>query len=248
MKFVPVAAPLLAVTIVPAIADNAVAYPTESIKDGLKAAICAQDWNEAINLSGNLIASSEITPELRQSLVDWRQRFSNSAKGQVKLDSVPNCQGVQRNATEIRVTPYQAPRFSKTTAAATSPCYMDMGGVRTDLSYMCGSDSQPVLSVAAPVVVTPAPTAQPALPEIELVSADISRTRFLRNSNQTRVTALVTFDRQAPEYATGDLFITVSGSAVQSRPVFRSTGRVQDVEFYLPGRVSNSAIDAEIYY
>ena len=33
-------------------------------------------------------------------------------------------------------------------------CYMDMGGVRTDLSYMCGDGggSQAVLSVATPVV------------------------------------------------------------------------------------------------
>ena len=120
MKLVPVAAPLLAITIVPAIADSAVAYPTEGIKDGLKVAICAQDWDEAINLSGNLIASSEITPEHRQTLVDWRHRFSDYAKNHIKFDSVPNCEGIQ-----IGVQPYQAPQpqFSNYTRVASSPCY-----------------------------------------------------------------------------------------------------------------------------
>ena len=151
MKLVPVAAPLLAVTIVPTIADSAAAYPTESIKDGLKAAICAQDWDQAISLSGNLIASSEITPEHRQTLVDWRHRFSNYAKGQVKFDNMPNCQRVQRSATEIRVTPYQAPRFSKTSAAANLACYMrESGGRIVNLEYMCGDGPYIPLTPPAP--------------------------------------------------------------------------------------------------
>ncbi|NEQ54200.1 MAG: hypothetical protein F6K11_29400, partial [Leptolyngbya sp. SIO3F4] len=98
MKLVPVAAPVFAMTIVPLVAEDAVAYSTESLKAGLQTAICTQDWVKAVDLSGNLIAAEEITPEHRQTLVDWRHRFSSYAKNQVKFDSMPNCEVAQRLA------------------------------------------------------------------------------------------------------------------------------------------------------
>ncbi|MEM7795880.1 MAG: hypothetical protein AAF579_15680 [Cyanobacteria bacterium P01_C01_bin.118] len=151
------AAPVLAVTIAPLIADSATAYTlegesVESIKAGLKVAICTQDWGKAEELSSNLIASSAITPEHRQSLVDWRHRFSDYSKGQVKFDSVPNCEGVQPKAVEVRVQAYQTPipRFSGSSRVATSPCYMEMRGVVTNLSHMCGTgESEPVVAAVS---------------------------------------------------------------------------------------------------
>ncbi|MEM8810171.1 MAG: hypothetical protein AAGF01_29475, partial [Cyanobacteria bacterium P01_G01_bin.38] len=49
----------------------------EQTKEDLRQAICYQDWNKASEVASLMIASSAITPEYRQNLVDWRYRFSN---------------------------------------------------------------------------------------------------------------------------------------------------------------------------
>ena len=112
---------------------------------------------------------------------------------------------------------------------------------------MCGTgEPTPVVASVSSTVAVPVGSAASVAPEIELVSTDVARTKFLRDTNQTRVTALVTFDRQAPENMSTNISVTVSGDFAQSRAVSRTAGRTQSIEFYLPGRVSNSAIDAVV--
>lgn len=66
----------------------------EPVKQGLKQAICQQDWQQAVALSSRLMASSGITPEYRQTLVDWRHRFTQYAAANTRFDQIPNCEGV----------------------------------------------------------------------------------------------------------------------------------------------------------
>ncbi|NEQ53863.1 MAG: hypothetical protein F6K11_27655 [Leptolyngbya sp. SIO3F4] len=219
MKLVSVAAPALAVAMVPLIADDAVAYAlenpsTESVQAELLNAICAQDWDKASDLSGNLIASPEITPEHRQILVDWRYRFSSYSNKQIKFDSVPNCKG----ATEIEVQPYQAtqPRFSKTTPVASSPCYMDMGGVRTDLSYMCGTGepTSVVASLSSTVVVPVVATSSTSGPNIW------TRNLFFYNSNSSAITGNI---HNSGSIAAENVMIEATGYAEGRTPQVRRT-------------------------
>jgi hypothetical protein len=74
------------------------------VKANLKQAICEQDWQGAIALTSQLMASSTITPEHRQELVDWRQRFSSYAASGTYFDNIPNCEGY----TSIHKATYEA--------------------------------------------------------------------------------------------------------------------------------------------
>jgi hypothetical protein len=74
-------------------AAKATVISDNQIKADLKAAICEQNWQNAIAFSSRLMASSTITPEHRQELVNWRQRFSQYAAGGTYFDSIPNCEG-----------------------------------------------------------------------------------------------------------------------------------------------------------
>ena len=65
------------------------------VKADLRLAICTQNWQKAVDYSSLLMASSAITPEHRQELVDWRQRFSNYAATSKQFESVPSCENVR---------------------------------------------------------------------------------------------------------------------------------------------------------
>jgi hypothetical protein len=96
-----------------AVAGNARAakadVSTEKVKADLRQAICYQDWDKAAETASLLLASSTITPEYRQTLVDWRYRFSNYAATNTKFDQIPNCEGVARPvaATPALATSYK---------------------------------------------------------------------------------------------------------------------------------------------
>lgn len=145
--------PCWTVARIAATAKSATAATDESIKEGLRQAICFQDWDSAIELSSNLISSSGITPEHRQTLVDWRHRFMDYARDKNSFDKIPNCERVQPRSVDIKVQAYggPAPRFSRTNTLADAPvCYMERSdGQIVNLSYMCGSNATPTVEVAA---------------------------------------------------------------------------------------------------
>ena len=135
-------ASLLAVASTATTAKSAVAAtPDASIKKDLKQAICLQDWNKAVELSSNLIASSTITPEYRQTLVDWRHRFSDYARDKTSFDKIPDCEGAQQRSVDIKVQSYQepGPRFSSRASLATTPvCYIELDNGRAyDMGHLC---------------------------------------------------------------------------------------------------------------
>lgn len=82
-------APLLAL----ATSEKATAA-TDPVSQGLRQAICQQDWQRAVTLSSRLMASATISPEYRQQLVTWRYRFSQYAAGGTRFAQIPNCEGV----------------------------------------------------------------------------------------------------------------------------------------------------------
>ncbi len=89
-------------------AAKATVISDNQIKADLKAAICEQNWQNAITFSSRLMASSTITPEHRQELVNWRQRFSQYAAGGTYFDHIPNCEGYRT---------YQGPKPAEVAAA-----------------------------------------------------------------------------------------------------------------------------------
>jgi hypothetical protein len=80
--------------------------PVEQAKTDLEQAICAQDWRKAADSASVLIASPTIAPQERQSLVDWRHRFSRYEAAGTQFDSIPNCASIA--TTEATVEPINA--------------------------------------------------------------------------------------------------------------------------------------------
>ena len=72
-------------------AAKATVISDNQIKADLKAAICEQDWQDAITFSSCLMASSTITPEHRQELVKWRYQFTQYAASGTVFSEIPNC-------------------------------------------------------------------------------------------------------------------------------------------------------------
>ncbi|MBT9312264.1 hypothetical protein [Leptothoe kymatousa] len=124
-------------------AEGAAAATSETtLKEGLRQAICFQDWNSAIELSSTLMASDTITPEYRHNLVNWRNRFSHYSRGDISFTKIPGCEGRQSRGIDIQVQPYgeATPRFSVRPSYVAHPpaCYIDMHGRVKNLTYMCG--------------------------------------------------------------------------------------------------------------
>ena len=72
-------------------AAKATVISDNQIKADLKAAICEQDWQDAITFSSCLMASSTITAEHRQELVKWRYQFTQYAASGTVFSEIPNC-------------------------------------------------------------------------------------------------------------------------------------------------------------
>lgn len=131
---------LLAVAGATTAAESASAATSSSanIKENLRRAICFQEWDEAIELSSSLIASPAIAPDHRQTLLNWRHRFSNYALDKTTFDEIPNCEGVQPEPIDIKV---QAPTPQFSTYASLAPgyyCYqVDSSGYVKSLEHVC---------------------------------------------------------------------------------------------------------------
>ncbi len=117
---------------------SAASSSSTNIKENLRRAICFQEWDEAIELSSRLIASPAITPDHRQTLVDWRYRFSNYALDKTLFDEVPNCEEVEAEPIDIKV---EAPTPKFSTYASIAPgyyCYqVEPSGYVKSLEHVC---------------------------------------------------------------------------------------------------------------
>jgi len=128
---------------------------TDPISQGLRQAICQQDWQRAVTLSSRLMASATISPEYRQQLVTWRYRFSQYAAGGTRFAQIPNCEGVapalaQSGPTSARPDerPDEPPkaatadRVEMTKAALRQAiCRQDWGAAVQSSSRLMASDS-----------------------------------------------------------------------------------------------------------
>lgn len=148
MKTPVILASLLAVAGTATTAHSATAAVTvvsdEVIKAGLKQAVCLQDWDKAIALSSNLITSSTITPEYRQTLVDWRHRFIDYSRDKTRFAKAPGCESARPYSVELKVEVHQnhAPRFSRshTTYSPKLNCYyVEPGGHVRNLQHICSN-------------------------------------------------------------------------------------------------------------
>ena len=92
---------------------------TVDIKEELREAVCFQDWYKAIEISSSLIASPKITPNDRQTLLNWRRQFYTYAKGDPQTNKILNCKGVKAPPRQFQ-SASPAPRFSTNTAAVSS--------------------------------------------------------------------------------------------------------------------------------
>lgn len=81
---------LLAVTgLLPA--NPVSAQTVQTLRESLQVAVCRQDWNQAIQLTGSLIASSVISSDSRATLVDFRRSLENIRDQQIAVATPPDC-------------------------------------------------------------------------------------------------------------------------------------------------------------
>lgn len=123
----------------------------EQIKADLKTAICLQDWQSAVALSGRLMTSNTITVAHRGELVKWRNQFTQYAASGTIFSEIPNCgdSGAslpkdaavsQPLSTSVSVpraaVPVAAPRHVPAPSNAT--CYITYSDGRTvNLEHLC---------------------------------------------------------------------------------------------------------------
>ncbi|MEO1400854.1 MAG: hypothetical protein AAFV72_06310 [Cyanobacteria bacterium J06635_1] len=126
----------------------------DQAKEDLRQAICYQDWNKALEIASLIIASSAITPEYRQNLVDWRYRFSNYSDTNTKFDNIPNCAGVAPPAPPSQplgqVYPSDVPQFSPYTSDPGYACYITYSNGQTvNLARLCGNATNGEYQIAS---------------------------------------------------------------------------------------------------
>jgi hypothetical protein len=160
MKGTPIlaCASLLAV-VGPGTAAKATVISDNQIKADLKAAICEQDWQDAITFSSRLMASSTITPEHRQELVTWRHRFSQYAAGGTYFDHIPNCEGY---ATYQRHKPADtAAAQAAAEAAAVAAARASAERIKADLkTAICLQDWQSAVALSSQLMASSTITAE----------------------------------------------------------------------------------------
>ena len=104
-------------------AAKATVISDNQIKADLKAAICEQDWQDAITFSSCLMASSTITAEHRQELVKWRYQFTQYAASGTVFSEIPNC-GYNSSPDpkgESAFLPQSAPQSTPLSAHVSTP-------------------------------------------------------------------------------------------------------------------------------
>ncbi|HEY9762055.1 MAG TPA: DVUA0089 family protein [Trichocoleus sp.] len=72
-------------------ADTVSAQTLQDLRHELQVAVCRRDWNQAIQLTGSLIASSDISSKSRESLVDFRHSLENIRNQQLAISTIPGC-------------------------------------------------------------------------------------------------------------------------------------------------------------
>lgn len=106
---------LLALAGTAATAESADAAISDvDIQEELKQAVCFKDWYKAIEVSSKLINSPTITPDYRQTLLDWRRQFYTHAQGSDGAKKTVSCAEIQSSVVGTKAPIYSGPepRFS----------------------------------------------------------------------------------------------------------------------------------------
>ena len=111
---------LLAIAGTAATAESADAAISDAdIQEELKQAVCDKEWYMAIEVSSQLINSPTITPEYRQTLLNWRRQFYTHVQGKAKVKQASSCAEIQISLVGTNTPIYAGPepRFSSQRAA-----------------------------------------------------------------------------------------------------------------------------------
>ncbi|MDX2217090.1 MAG: hypothetical protein SFY66_27735 [Oculatellaceae cyanobacterium bins.114] len=67
-----------------------------AMQTDLQAAVCQNDWNQALRAIAPLIGSPGISGEYRQELLQFRAQLEDLRAAQAELTNFPNCEGTIR--------------------------------------------------------------------------------------------------------------------------------------------------------
>ncbi|MBD2459831.1 hypothetical protein H6G89_02130 [Oscillatoria sp. FACHB-1407] len=75
-----------------------------ALQTNLQAAVCQNDWNQALRAIAPLIGSPGISTEYRQELLQFRAQLEDLRAAQAELTNFPNCEGVIRVTQPLQST------------------------------------------------------------------------------------------------------------------------------------------------
>lgn len=74
----------------------------------LQTAVCQNDWNRAIELTGNLIGSDGISSDYRAQLMEYRTQLRAWRDAGARITNLPNCQNISPTAAVTLPAPQPA--------------------------------------------------------------------------------------------------------------------------------------------
>ncbi len=78
------------------------------LQNALQTAVCQNDWNQALQLAGNLIGADGISADYRAQLMEYRTQLRSWRDAGARIANLPNCQ----NTPPVAATPIPAPQHS----------------------------------------------------------------------------------------------------------------------------------------
>jgi hypothetical protein len=78
------------------------------LQSGLQTAVCQNNWNRAIELTGNLMGADGISADYRAQLMEYRTQLRAWRDAGARITNLPNCQNISPAADGVTPAPQPA--------------------------------------------------------------------------------------------------------------------------------------------
>lgn len=113
--------------------------PPDRLQTQLQAAICSNDWPQAIDLTNQLIGSDDLSPEDRESLVNYRSQLQNWRATGARFANLPNCNSFD---AEVAIAPQSTSATAIELPAPSQPLPLVALSPAINLDLASGSATQ----------------------------------------------------------------------------------------------------------
>ncbi|MBD2090610.1 PPC domain-containing protein [Microcoleus sp. FACHB-1515] len=108
----------------------------DTLQTQLQAAICLNDWPQAIDLTNQLIGSDDLSPEDRESLVNYRSQLQNWRATGARFANLPNCNAAN---PAVAIAPQSTTTIENSVAIAPQPLSLVALSPAVNLDFVTGA-------------------------------------------------------------------------------------------------------------